>query len=219
MSIFNLKNNLSAHIILTFVFVIKPLKRVYLMKKAYLILFLIASTAFVGCQKDIPVLGQEDGDVTAKSAVFIRAITLHTFPERDPSTTLTWDSGSFQTFDTTDSIGPDIFFSLYHKSDEGLIMSFTQPSHFVDVLPLNADTPLIYYFTEPFQILPEYIDSTFYLKVNDLEIVDPVNNVTLMDSLPFTIGPDLTHPEDPYPSSFSSTGFNGCQVTLSLEWK
>jgi len=189
------------------------------MKKAYLLLLLIASSAFVGCQKDIPVLGQEEGGVTPKSEVFIRAITLHTFPERDPATTLKWDSGSFQSFDMSDTLGPDIFFSLYHKAEEGLIMSFVQPSHFSNVLPLNADTPLVYYFTEPFQILPEYVDSTFYLKVNDLDVADPVNFTTLMDSLPFTIGPDLTHPENPYVSSASSTGFNGSQVTLSLEWK
>jgi hypothetical protein len=186
------------------------------MKKSHLLLLLTGFTAFFGCQKDIPLLGE--GQDAFRSKVFIRSITLHNFPEIDPVTTLPWDYGSVQTFDSDDSIGPDIYFNFYHKSEEGLEMMFKQLTHFVNVEPLSPDTPLVYYFTQPFQIFPEYIDTTFYLRVYDLDYADPVNDSTLIDSIPFTIGPDNSQP-NPYITSISETGVRGSQMTLGLEWK
>jgi hypothetical protein len=190
------------------------------MKKSHLLLLLIGFTAFVGCQDDIPLLGEDENGntvVTPKSEVYIRSILLSSFPQTDPNTALPWDDGVIQPFDTLDYTGPDIYYNLYHKSDQGNIMQFNQLTHFSNVLPLSPDSPLVYVFTDPFQILPEYIDSTFYLRIYDLDYADPIND-TYMDSIPFTIGPDNTQP-NPYITSVSGVGFNGSQVTLGLEWK
>ncbi|HKR06535.1 MAG TPA: hypothetical protein VJY62_18010 [Bacteroidia bacterium] len=183
------------------------------MKKSYLLLLLIAFTGIAGCQKDIPVLGQEEGDNTSKSEVYIRSITLFGFSAIDPNTMLSWDAGSVQPFDSLDDTGPDIYFNLYHKSDEGLPMSFHQLTHFANVLPLHPDTPLVYYLVPPFQILPEYIDTTIYLTMYDLDFADPLNDSMYMDSIPFTVG------SDDNVTFIDSSGFNGSRIILGLEWK
>ena len=186
------------------------------MKKSHLLLLLTGFSFFWGCQEDIPLLGE--GQNLSKSKVFIRSITLRSFPENDPGTTLPWDDGSVQFFDTLDSKGPDIYFSFYYKSEELPPLVFDQPTHFSNVLTLHPDTPLIYILTEPFQIPPEYIDTTFYLKINDLDFADPLNTTTIMDSVPFAIGPDSSL-ADYYITAIDGIGVNGSHVTLGLEWK
>jgi hypothetical protein len=191
------------------------------MKKAYIFLLLSVMSIFISCQKDIPLLGQdENGDtvIVPKSEVYIRAIILSSFPEKDPNTMLPWDEGSIQSFDSVDYTGPDIYYNFYKKSEEGHEMMYKQLSHFSNVLPLNVDSPLVYILTDPFQIFPEYIDSTFYLRIYDLDYADPTNDSTLIDSIPFSIGPDYGQ-TNPYISSKSGIGFNGSYVTLGLEWK
>ncbi|MEO5570741.1 MAG: hypothetical protein ABIT08_04280 [Bacteroidia bacterium] len=191
------------------------------MKNASLFLLIIGVTAWAGCQEDIPLLG-EGNDTIPKTEVFINSFTLQSFPEHDPATSLIWDAGSVQPFDPSDTIGPDIYYYFHYKTDTGLVMQFKQFSHFSNVLPLNPDSPLVYILTEPFQIFPEYIDSTFYVKVYDLDYANPVispnNDSTLIDSIPFTIGPDYSQP-NPYITSLSGTGFNGSRLTLGLQWK
>ena len=191
------------------------------MKKACILLLLSAISVFTGCQEDIPLLGQdENGDtiITPKSEVYIRSIILSSFPQNDPNTQQPWDEGSILIFDSLDYTGPDIFYKLYHKSDEGLPMIYDQATHFNNVLSLSPDTPLVYYLTQPFQILPEYIDSTFYLTMNDLDYDANDTSFTHMDSIPFAIGPD-NNLTNPYITSKSSIGINGSIVTLGLEWK
>lgn len=183
------------------------------MKKSYLLILFIAFTGLIGCQKDIKVLGE--GDSAPKTKVYINTITLRNFPENDPNTMLSWDDGAVQPFDTLDYTGPDIYFNLYYYNpdNELLPLSFHQTTHFSNILPLHTDTPLVYYIIPPFQILPEYIDTTFYLTMLDLDFVGPDTTSIYMDSIPFTVGHDFNV------TSIDNFGFNGSHVTLGLEWK
>jgi hypothetical protein len=177
---------------------------------SFYVFFSILSACY-SCQKDIPVLGEDAVD-TGQTNVYINSIVLRSFPSIDPSTMLPWDDGSIQVFDSTDSVGPDIFYSYYYKSDVLPPMYYSQDTHFQDITPLPADSPLVYFLTDPALILPEYIDTTFYLKVNDLDL-GTVNDTNLIDSIPFAIT------NDHQITSVTGTGFNGTVVTLGLQWK
>lgn len=186
-------------------------------KKSYILPLMICFTAFYSCQKDIPVLGEDDNEST-KSKVYIRSIVLSQFNSIDANTGLPWDNGSVQVFDSLDFIGPDIYFNYFYKSDSLDSMYFYQTTHFQNVQTLAVNAPLAYYLTTAVQIPAYFIDTTFYLKMYDLDYNGILNDSTLIDSIPFAIGPDFNQ-GNPYISSISSTGFNGSQVTLLLEWK
>lgn len=185
------------------------------LKRLIFFSMLILISALWSCQKDIPLLGEENTD-SSKTQVFITAISLSHFNAIDPNTTLPWDDGSVFSFDSLDYTGPDIFFKFYYKSDVLAPMSYRQPSHFAnaDAATVTSQAPLVYYLTNPFEIPSYYIDTTFYLQMLDVDFNDPINDSTLMDSIPFTVGQDSKN--NPY---IVGTGFNGSQVTMQVLWK
>jgi hypothetical protein len=192
------------------------------MKKAYIFFLFSAVSIIISCQKDIPLLGEDENGntvVAPKTEVYIRSITLSSFPENNPSTLLPWDDGSVQPFDLQDSIGPDIYYYIYYYNPDNELppIFYKQLSHFSDVLPLNPDSPLVYTLTEPFQIIPEYVDTTFYLTMFDLDFGEP-NDSTFIDSIRINIGEDTAQTHT-YSTSISTIGLNGSKVILGLEWK
>lgn len=185
----------------------------YFNKSLAIILFITASV-FSGCQKDIPVLGEDENADSVKQTAFINAIILRSFPGNDPLTGMPWDS--IQSSDSLDKQQPDIFFSYYYKSEEQPPFLFDQATHFDDVLPLFQDNPLVYYLTPPQQVPSYYMDTTFYLKIWDLDFINGEAAPALMDSIPFSISNKGVVPN---PTSIHNYGFNGSEATLLLTWQ
>ncbi|MFI5219690.1 MAG: hypothetical protein ACHQNT_09390 [Bacteroidia bacterium] len=185
------------------------------LKQGIFIILALVSAVFGGCQKDVPVLGEDTNEVvTPKDSVYIQYIALFSFPVNDPNTGDPWDETS-SPIDPLDSLGPDIFFNSYNYNDPADTLddfSFYQETHFANVS--DTDT-IVYYFTTPV-FIPHFYDS-LYLRMYDGEYSAIVDS-TLMDSIYFKIGPDTLLPQ-PYIPYVSGTGYNGSQVIIGLQWK
>lgn len=176
---------------------------------------IFAITVLSSCQKDIPVLGQDDQGntiIVPRDSVFISSITLSYFDSLTPWNSY-WDTVATTGFDTTDHRYPDIFYNI-GIYDMLFPFSFYQQSYFVNVDPRNL--PLVYKIIPPLYI-PEF-GTQFHLRVFDLDLSPAGRDSILMDSIPFIVEPDFSL-TNPYINGVTSTGTNGVQVTLGLTWQ
>jgi hypothetical protein len=177
--------------------------------------FIISLSAFISCQKDIPVLGQdEQGNtiIVPRDSVFISSIILNSFDSLTTSG-FYWDTASSTPFDTTDHRYPDIFYNI-GIYDESFPFSYYQQTYFVNVDPRNL--PLTYNLI-PRLYIPEF-GKLFHLRVFDLDLAASGRDSVLMDSIPFVVAPDFNL-TNPYINNVTSAGTNGVQVTLGLTWQ
>jgi len=178
------------------------------LKTRQFIVLIVSLSAISACQRDIPLLGQEDDQVDYDS-VNIAAISLLGFDTLDPNG-LYWDT-SISVINDSNYRYPDIFYNI---GDSGDALNYYQKSHFINVSP---DTlPLTYQIVPALKLSQFYIP--FYLRIFDFELDTPAVDSVLMDSIFFSIGPDTVSTEK-YPKQVNSTGPEGTTVTLHLLWK
>jgi hypothetical protein len=176
---------------------------------------ILALGLFYSCQKDIPVLGQdEQGNsiVIPRDSVFISSIRLNSFDSLTPWGAL-WDTAITSAFDSINFQYPDIFYNI-GIYDETFPFSYYQQTFFVNVDPRSL--PLVYYLVPPVQI-PQF-GKQFHLRVFDLELSASGRDSTFMDSIPFVVEPDFSL-SNPYISEVTATGAGGINVTLGLTWR
>lgn len=165
-------------------------------------LFLILALFTASCQDD-PIFpeGENGGDETPKSKVYITALQLNDYPALDPSGN-NWDP-----IDSNDVTGaPDITFSLSEPGSGGNAI-WTQASHFSNIPPA---TPVAYYFTEPLQIQP--VGVNLNVDIYDYELPGTVP----MGSVEFFIGESPVAPK--YPTQLDAA-INGYSVSIALRWE
>lgn len=180
-----------------------------------LLLFTIFISAMSSCQKDIPVLGQdEQGNtiIVPRDSVFISSITLNTFDSLAPWGNL-WDTVITTNFDSINFQYPDIFYNI-GIYDTLFPFSYFQQTHFINVDPRNL--PLVYNVVPPLYI-PQF-GKLFHLRIFDLDLSSAGRDSVLMDSIPFTVEPDFSL-TNPYIGNVSSSGTNGVNITLGLTWQ
>lgn len=180
-----------------------------------LLFFAFMIIAMSSCQKDIPVLGQdEQGNtiIVPRDSVFISSITLNSFDSLAPWGNL-WDTVITTNFDSINFQYPDIFYNI-GIYDTLFPFSYFQQTHFINVDPRNL--PLVYNLVPPLYI-PGF-GKQFHLRVFDLDLSLTGRDSVLMDSIPFTVEPDFSL-TNPYINSVSSAGTNGVSVTLGLTWQ
>lgn len=179
------------------------------------IIFISIASVLSSCQKDIPVLGQdEQGNtiIVPKDSVFISSIILNSFDSLNPFGQL-WDTIITTNFDSVNFQYPDVFYNI-GIYDTLFPFSFYQQTHFVNVDPRNL--PLVYNLTFPLYI-PGF-GKQFHLRVYDLDLSSAGRDSILMDSISFVVEPDLSL-TNPYINSVSSIGTNGVSVKLGLTWQ
>ncbi len=177
--------------------------------------FAFVIIAMSSCQKDIPVLGQdEQGNtiIVPRDSVFISSIILNSFDSLAPWGNL-WDTVITTNFDSINFQYPDIFFNI-GIYDTLFPFSYFQQTHFINVDPRNL--PLVYNLIPPLYI-PGF-GKQFHLRVFDLDLSVSGRDSVLMDSIPFTVEPDFSL-ANPYINGVSSSGTNSISVTLGLTWQ
>lgn len=180
---------------------------------AWLFLFLVSVLS--SCQKDIPVLGQdEQGNtiIVPRDSVFISSIILNNFDSLNTSG-FHWDTLVTTGFDTVDYRYPDIFYNI-GIYDTTFPFSFYQHTYFVNVDPRIL--PLVFNLVPPLYI-PEF-GKQFHLRIYDLDLSSSGRDSALIDSIPFIVEPDFNL-TNPYLSTVTSAGTNGANVTLGLTWQ
>ena len=176
-----------------------------------LVVIAIIASILSACQRDIPLLGEEDGPVDYDS-VYLWAITLTAFDTLDPGG-MPWDTSSSYLYDSVDYRFPDVFYNI-GVSDSLFPFSYYQQSHFLNISP---DTLPVAYQLVPATLIP-YHYKPFFLRMYDFELDTPSVDSTFMDSILFVVGPDTVGP-DKYPQYVSGIGANGASIILSLLWK
>jgi len=174
------------------------------------LLLVLALSVFGSCQRDIPLLGEEEGEVD-HDTVFLWAITLNGYDTLDPQG-MPWDSSASYLHDSMDYWYPDVFYN-FDTYDTVNPFSYYQQTHFLNVSP---DTLPVSYQLVPNVLVPWY--TPFFLRIYDFELDTPSVDSTFMDSILFVVGPDTVGPEK-YPRTVTGIGPNGASVTLSLLWK
>lgn len=178
-------------------------------------IIIFATTLLGSCQKDIPVLGQdEQGNtiIVPRDSVFISSISLNNFDSITPWGSY-WDTIATTGFDTIDHRYADIFYNI-GIYDTLFPFSFYQQTHFVNVDPRHL--PLVYNLVPPLYI-PGF-GKQFHLRIYDLDLSVAGRDSVLMDSIPFLVEPDFSL-TNPYINSVTSSGVNSVNVTLGLSWQ
>ncbi len=175
-----------------------------------LVSLLLFAAFFSACQRDIPVLGEGEGDQDYDSA-FLWAITLNQYDTLDPSG-MSWDSEPSYLFDSIYYRFPDVFYNIGNY-DTTFDFTFSQQTHFLNVTP---DTLPLTYQVDPALYIPGF-NKPFHLRIYDFELDTPSVDSTFMDSILFVV-PDPGAPV-PYPPNLTGMGANGASVTISLLWR
>ncbi|MCC6385492.1 MAG: hypothetical protein LC117_02455 [Bacteroidia bacterium] len=177
--------------------------------------FILLLSLIYSCQKDIPLLGEDEQGNTVivpRDSVFISSIILIDFDTLNEFGN-TWDSIITVPFDSGNFQYPDVYYNI-GIYDTSFPFSYYQQTHFQNVNPFSL--PLAYSMVPPIYI-PGF-GKPFYLRVFDLDLTSAGIDSTLMDSILFVVEPDFNL-SNPYQSTVSGTGSRGTAVSLGLLWQ